>query len=58
VSRRDLPFSTSSFRFGVLGEDTGGAGTSNRPRDTMVALGREATVLQNRHGKQIVLGLP
>jgi hypothetical protein len=58
VSRRDLPFSTSSFRFGGLGEVTDGGGMSNRPRDAMVALEREAAMLQNRHGKQIVLGLP
>jgi hypothetical protein len=33
-------------------------GPFRRPRDAMVALEREAAMLQNRHGKQIVLGLP
>jgi hypothetical protein len=53
VSRRDLPFSTSSFRFGGLGEVTNSGGRSNRPRDAMVALEREAAMPKNRHGARV-----
>ncbi len=31
-------------------------GPFRRPRDAMVALEREATVLQNRHGKDLLIG--